>query len=100
MRSNLEVLIDEGLGPRAEDDKLLAQAACQALLKLTAKKVSLRATTQMLLLAIKVTVLLHLDSSFLPYNNSNNNNGYFFHTKAPSTSQTNNMWGGGGVTTY
>ena len=93
MRSNLEVLIDEGLGPRAEDDKLLAQAACQALLKLTAKKVSLRAAIQMLVLAIEVTVLLHLDSSFLPYNN---NNDYFFGTKAPTTSQTNNVGGGGG----
>ena len=92
MRSNLEVLIDEGLGPRAEDDKLLAQAACQALLKLTAKKVSLRAAIQMLLLAIEVTILLLLDSSFLRYNN--NNNGYFFGTKAPTTSQTNVCVGG------
>ncbi|KAL8621609.1 hypothetical protein ACOMHN_036842 [Nucella lapillus] len=38
VQSNLEVLIEEGLGPRADDDPLLVQAACQALLKMATKK--------------------------------------------------------------
>lgn len=40
VKSNIEVLIKEGLGPRAEEDFLLAQNACLALVKLgSAKKV-------------------------------------------------------------
>ncbi|CAG5117955.1 unnamed protein product [Candidula unifasciata] len=36
IKSNIEVLIQEGLGPRGEDDCLLAQGTFQALLKLSA----------------------------------------------------------------
>ncbi|GFR90044.1 condensin complex subunit 1 [Elysia marginata] len=35
-KSNLEVLVQEGLGQRAEKDYLLAQGTCQTLLKITA----------------------------------------------------------------
>ncbi|XP_067659519.1 condensin complex subunit 1-like [Haliotis asinina] len=38
VKSNIEVLIKEGLGPRAEDDFLLAQNACLALVKLGSVK--------------------------------------------------------------
>ncbi|XP_046579520.1 LOW QUALITY PROTEIN: condensin complex subunit 1-like [Haliotis rubra] len=38
VKSNIEVLIKEGLGPRAEDDFLLAQNACRALVKLGSVK--------------------------------------------------------------
>lgn len=42
IKSNVEVLIQEGLGPRADSDYLLAVGTCQALLKLTVStKVSL-----------------------------------------------------------
>ena len=34
VRSNIDVLVSTGLGPRAEDDFLLARVACVALLKL------------------------------------------------------------------
>ena len=37
VRSNLNTLIKEGLGPRAEKDFLLARDTCLALLKLTTK---------------------------------------------------------------
>ena len=41
VRSNIDVLIQEGLGPRAENDFLLARDACLALNKLApAEKVS------------------------------------------------------------
>ncbi|KAK7496786.1 hypothetical protein BaRGS_00011995 [Batillaria attramentaria] len=46
VRSNLEVLVDEGLGPRADTDWLLAQAACQALLKLATKKTKGKASSE------------------------------------------------------
>ncbi|GFR65797.1 condensin complex subunit 1 [Elysia marginata] len=36
VKSNLEVLVQEGLGQRAEKDYLLAQGTCQTLLKITA----------------------------------------------------------------
>lgn len=39
VRSNIEVLVQEGLGEKAENDFLLAQGTCQALLKLTVSKV-------------------------------------------------------------
>ncbi|XP_071110071.1 condensin complex subunit 1-like [Haliotis cracherodii] len=38
VKSNIEVLIKEGLGPRAEEDFLLAQNACLALVKLGSAK--------------------------------------------------------------
>ena len=34
VRSNIDVLVSTGLGPRAEDDFLLARVTCVALLKL------------------------------------------------------------------
>ena len=34
MRSNIDVLLSTGLGPRAQDDFLLARVTCVALLKL------------------------------------------------------------------
>lgn len=34
VRSNITVLVSTGLGPRAEDDFLLARVTCMALLKL------------------------------------------------------------------
>ena len=34
MRSNIDVLVSTGLGPRAQDDFLLAHVTCVALLKL------------------------------------------------------------------
>ncbi|XP_076451927.1 condensin complex subunit 1-like isoform X3 [Babylonia areolata] len=46
VHSNLDVLIEEGLGPRADGDQLLAQAACQALLKLATKKKKGQTTTE------------------------------------------------------
>ena len=42
VRSNINILIQEGLGSRAEDDYLLARDACLALIKLVpSDKVSL-----------------------------------------------------------
>ena len=38
VRSNIDVLVSEGLGPRAEEDLLLARETCLTLLKLTSTK--------------------------------------------------------------
>ncbi|PVD36929.1 hypothetical protein C0Q70_03922 [Pomacea canaliculata] len=75
VRSNLEVLVEEGLGPRAEGDWLLAQAACQAVLKLASKKTKGQTATEPFCLppdhllfsrlrTILVTGLRRTDSSF------------------------------------
>ena len=37
VRSNIDVLVKEGLGPRAEDDYALAAYTCTVLLKLAGK---------------------------------------------------------------
>jgi hypothetical protein len=41
VKSNIDVLVKEGLGPRGEQDFLITRDTCLALLKLGAKKVSL-----------------------------------------------------------
>ncbi len=38
VRSNIDVLVKEGLGPRADDDFLLARDVCLVLNKLTGSK--------------------------------------------------------------
>ena len=38
MKSNIDVLVSEGLGPRAETDFLLAKDACAVLSKLAGSK--------------------------------------------------------------